>query len=134
MKRMRWKGGYVSGDEVVDARNRALVGMLEGFAQELGRKEHCQDMNELYADLVELAGRHLETDPVALGQDGGAGRVEVAEVIRSRFPLAALSTPACKSCGLCDQLEAPIRDWLGERPVPPRVKPAARPLEEPAEG
>jgi hypothetical protein len=121
MKRVRWKPRYASGDPAVDARNRQLVGLLETFGGELTRKEHCQDMNELYADLAGLAQRHLEEAPAELGRADGHGYAEMRDVLTSRFPLAALSTPACKECGLCDALEGQIRGWLGEPPVEPRL-------------
>lgn len=122
MKRVRWKPGYASGDPAVDERNRQLVGLLETFGGELTRKEHCQDMNELYADLAGLAQRHLDAAPAALGRADGHGYAEVRDLLRSRFPLAALSTPACKECGLCDLLEGQIRGWLGEPPTEPRLR------------
>jgi hypothetical protein len=122
MKRVRWKSRYASGDPAVDARNRQLVGLLETFGGELARKEHCQDMTELYADLAELAQGHLDAAPAELGRGDGHGFAQVRDVLRGRFPLAALSTPACKACGLCDLLEGQIRGWLGEPPVDPRLR------------
>ena len=122
MKRVRWKGRYASGDPAVDDRNRQLVGLLESFGGELARKEHCQDMNELYADLAGLAQRHLEQTPADLGREDGHGYAEVRDLLRRRFPLAALSTPACKECGLCDLMEGQIRGWLGEPPAEPRLR------------
>ena len=114
MKRIRWKSQYTTGAPAVDERNRALVDLLDAFRGELARKEHCQDMNELYGDLSTLTQGQLEQDPAGLGQDGGGGYVAVRDVLRTRFPLAALSTPACKECGLCNELEGRIRGWLGE--------------------
>jgi hypothetical protein len=123
MKRVRWKSRYTTGAPEVHARNRALVGLLEEFGAELGRKEHCQEMNGVYDELASLTRRHLDQDPAGLARDDAEGRTAVRVLLQTRFPLAALSTPACKECGLCDLLEGRIRGWLGGPPgagEPPR--------------
>ena len=122
MRRVRWRDRYRTGAAEVDARNQALVGLLEELGAELRRKEHCQEMNEVYDELASLAQRHLDQDPAGLARDNAPGYAAVHEVLKARFPLAALSTPACKECGLCDLLQDRVRGWLGEPaagPPPP---------------
>jgi hypothetical protein len=114
MKRVRWKSRYLTGRPDLDVRNRALVGLLDAFSQELSRKEHCQDMNAVYDDLASLAGERLEEDPASLATAGASGYAAVEGLLKTRFPLAALSTPACKECGLCDLLQDRIRGWLAD--------------------
>lgn len=119
MKRVRWKSRFRTGEAETDARNQALVQLLEAFAAELTRKDHCQDMNEVYDDLATLAQSQLDSDPSALARDGAPGYAAVQALLKTRFPLAALSTPACKDCGLCDLLEDRVRGWLAGRPGSP---------------
>jgi hypothetical protein len=89
MKRVRWKPRYRTGAADVDARNRALVDLLEAFAAKLARKEHCQAMKEVYADLTTLAQVELDADPQALAREGGPRYAAVRELLATRFPLAA---------------------------------------------
>lgn len=111
MRHIRWKNKYLTGDPASDERNRSLVALVSDLGHELGRKEHCQDMNELYAELVQITARRLETmaDEPAAATESDA---KLGEMLRNGFPLAARSTPACKECGLCDLMEERMRDWL----------------------
>ena len=113
MRRLRWKTKHATGDPDADRRNQALVDLVNGLGTELARKEHCQDMNEVFGRLADLTGEHLE----GLGAGSGVEAVNGAKIRRlltEHFPLAARSTPACRDCGLCDLMEERVRAWLSE--------------------
>jgi hypothetical protein len=112
MRPPRWKTRYATGEPTLDEQNRILFGLVEELGAELGRREHCQDMNELYRELLGLVQDQLERDPAGLARNGAPGRTEVETILRGRLPLAALSTPACRECGLCDLLMDRARAWL----------------------
>lgn len=104
MKSLRWKRRYLTGDKLVDTRNRALLELVTELGAEMKSKEHCQDMNELYARLVDSAQARLET--------GGIDERDLEQLLKEGFPLAARSTPACKECGLCDLMEERLGKWV----------------------
>jgi hemerythrin len=45
---IRWKSGYSSGIQVLDASIRSLVDLLNATAFEANGAEHCQDLNEFF--------------------------------------------------------------------------------------
>jgi hypothetical protein len=114
MSRLRWKSSYLTGEREVDEGNKALVGLLTDFDRVLKGKEHCQDMNELYADLTGVVEERL-----AAGARVAAAQAEVAgsdgalrQLLKTRLPLPARITPACRECGLCDLLDEKVTEWL----------------------
>lgn len=69
----------------------------------MAAREHCQDMNELYGELLDLADevlRDLGADPVA----------PIASRVAGRIPLPARTTNACRECGICDELKARAKE------------------------
>ena len=101
MKAIRWKKRYLSGDSKLDECNKALVALLADLRDELSKKEHCQDINELTERLSDLTKQKLSES--AKGPEGGAEYdAAIRNLLKNDFPLASLSTPACRECGLCD--------------------------------
>jgi len=114
MSRLRWKSSYLTGRADVDERNKAVVALLTDLGLALKSKEHCQDMNELYADLVGVVAERLSG-----GAEAAAAQTEVAgsdatirHLVEKRLPLPARTTPACRECGLCDLLDEKVTEWL----------------------
>lgn len=113
MRAIRWNKRYLTGDRALDERNRALVALVADLHAELNSVEHCQDMNELAERFAELARERLSD----LMKD--SGRIQESEaairsLLKNDFPLAALSTPACRECGLCDLMSERVERWLSE--------------------
>ena len=109
MRHLRWKQKFISGFSCLDQSKRHLYQQLQTLQSEMGRTEHCQDMLELMDQLNEQAHSLLETKvPNQLP-------THVAEIGRSLdqyLPLAALDTPACRACSVCDRTEVLLHDWL----------------------
>lgn len=110
MRRLRWKRNYLTGIAWVDEVNEALVRILSDINNELRAKEHCQDMEELYAMLVDVVQERL----VHKGANGEGQRfnTELADILATHLPLPARDTPACRDCGICDAAQASLRQWL----------------------
>ena len=113
MRTLRWNKRYLTGDSRLDGRNQALVTLLADLRAELGRIEHCQDMNELADQLVGLTKQRLAKLSKNPGVDAESDEA-ITTLLETDFPLAALSTPACRECGLCDLLEARVAKWLAD--------------------
>jgi len=110
VRRVRWKSKYLTGDRRADERNKRLVAILHELDEELRSKEHCQDMEELYGALAEVTGKRLsgaEGAPSGVGSDDA-----VRDLIRASLPLAALQTPACRDCDICDLTDEKVTAWL----------------------
>ena len=110
MRRLRWKSKYATGNRRVDAHHKALVDVLLGIDAELRAKEHCQDMEDLYGELTQMA-----VDRLAHG--GSSGAISSSDgafraVLNTSLPLAALDTPACRDCSICDLTEERLGEWL----------------------
>lgn len=112
MRRLRRSSRNPStGDPGVDGRHRALVGIIGEMATALQTTEHCQDMNDFYDDLVELAEQRF--DDAAQGEwVETESDARFQEFLNERMPLPARDGPACKDCGLCELLEEQVTDWL----------------------
>ena len=59
MRAIRWNKRYLTGDSILDERNKALVALLTDLRDELNRKEHCQDIIELTSRLADLTKQRL---------------------------------------------------------------------------
>ena len=113
MRAIRWNKRYLTGDPVLDGHNRALVALVADLYAELNSVEHCQDMNELAERLAELAKERLSALPRDSGVVG-TSETAIRSLLKKNFPLAALSTPACRECGLCDHLSERVARWLSD--------------------
>ena len=110
MRRVRWKKGYATGNRHLDERNKALVGIIQEIDGALRAKEHCQDMEDLQATLTDMTGERL-----AQGESAGYGRGSdeaIRALLHDSLPLAALDTPACRHCEVCDLTEERLDGWL----------------------
>jgi len=113
MRAIRWNKRYLTGDSILDERNKALVALLTDLRDELNRKEHCQDITELTSRLADLTQQRLSRLPE---NSGGLAESDAAvqNLLKNGFPLAAQSTQACRDCGLCDLMADRIANWLSE--------------------
>lgn len=59
MRAIRWNKRYLTGDSILDERNKALVALLTELRDELNRKEHCQDIIEFTSRLADLTKQRL---------------------------------------------------------------------------
>lgn len=113
MKATRWKKCYLTGDSRLDERNKALVALLADLRDELSKKEHCQEINELTERLSDLTKQRLSES--ATDSEGGTEYdATIQKLLKNDFPLASLSTPACRECALCDFEEERIANWLSQ--------------------
>ena len=113
MRTVRWNKRYLTGDSRVDERNQALVSLLADLGAELGRIEHCAEMNDLAAKLAGLTKQRLSLLPENPGPDADS-EAAIRSLLNNDFPLAARSTPACRECGLCDLMADRVARWLSE--------------------
>ena len=113
MRAIRWNKRYLTGDSILDERNKALVALLTELRDELNRKEHCQDIIEFTSRLADLTKQRLSN---LSENSGGLAESDAAiqNLLKSGFPLAAQSTQACRECGLCDLVADRIAKWLSE--------------------
>ena len=113
MRVIRWNKRYLTGDSILDDRNKALVALLTDLRDELNRKEHCQDIIELTSRLADLTKQRLSK---LSENSGGLAESDAAiqNLLKNGFPLAAQSTQACRACGLCDLVADRIVKWLSE--------------------
>ncbi|MCB1750982.1 MAG: hypothetical protein KDI74_04595 [Gammaproteobacteria bacterium] len=108
MKKIRWNKRYLTGDSGLDDRNLALVALLSSLQDELRSKEHCQEINELTARLTDLVQQRLSGDP----RRSAESEATIRNLLQHEYPLAAVSTPACRKCGLCELEAERIAAWL----------------------
>ena len=116
MRPLRWKSRYLTGIAETDMRNRALVDMLNETAGEAKKVEHCQDLNDFFAQITRLTEAMLvqpgeSPDDVVETQE--TFETELDHMLASGLPLAARGTPACNDCCMCSLLESRASDWLG---------------------
>lgn len=113
MKAIRWKKRYNTGDSRLDERNKALVALLADLRDELSKKEHCQEIIELTERLSDLTIQRLSES--AKGPESGTEYdTAIRNLLKNDFPLASLSTPACRDCGLCVFEEDKVGNWLSQ--------------------
>ena len=112
MRRVRWKSKYTTGNRYLDERNKSLVGILQEIDGALKAKEHCQDMEELQAALTDRAGVRL-TQGESVDDSRGSDEA-IRDLLHDSLPLAALNTPACRRCEVCDMTEERIDGWLAQ--------------------
>jgi hypothetical protein len=113
---IRWKSRYSTAIQALDDRIRSLVDLLNETALEANKVEHCQDLNDFFAQIFELTENVL----IKLGETQGdvdetfqEYQVELAELLESELPLSARGTPACNDCCMCSLLEGRVKTWLG---------------------
>lgn len=115
MRPLRWKTKYLTGISEIDQHNRALTDILNELAKESSHLEHCQDMNELYSNLVERVETRLSQKTLSAADIPVAMTLhdaEIRQLLLTNLPLPAKDTSACRHCGLCDRLEQQVVEWL----------------------
>ncbi|MDZ7752236.1 MAG: hypothetical protein U5S82_11340 [Gammaproteobacteria bacterium] len=117
MRKVRWKGSFLTHIDCLDTAKTRLFRSLDGLGEEVARVEHCQDIEDLLRDLnaraSELYGSPAP-DPDAAARVLGAAKADVERILDQGLPLAALGTPSCHDCGMCDVTGERLREWLGE--------------------
>ncbi len=117
MRHLRWKRNYFSGFSSLDRPKQALYEDLQELQSEMEHKEHCQDMEDLMVELNGQARRLFEAKAGSCKQAEGlvhkhTGAIE--QTLHRHLPLAALDTPACRACAVCDHTDALMHDWLAQ--------------------
>ncbi|MEN8179245.1 MAG: hypothetical protein ABFS39_11620 [Pseudomonadota bacterium] len=115
MRHLRWKRNYISGFSSLDRPKQALYENLQALQTEMEHKEHCQDMEDLMGDLNAQARSLFEVRAGSRQQIEGAvskHTAAIAQTLDQQLPLAALETPACHDCGICEHTGESIREWL----------------------
>ena len=110
MRRLRWKSKFATGNRRLDDHNKALVGVLLEIDAALRAKEHCQDMEDLYATLTDVSGERLAQG--ASFARCRASDTAIRELLNDNLPLAALNTPACRDCDICELTGERLSEWL----------------------
>ena len=110
MRHLRWKSKYVTGNSQIDQQNKMLAKLLNAVDQACQSKEHCQDMEELYQTMVDVAEERFSQGEAYV--DGRGSDEAIRDLVHARLPLSARDTPACRDCGICDLFKEGIMDWL----------------------
>jgi len=122
MRHLRWKRNYFSGFTSLDHPKQALYEDLQALQTEMEHKEHCQDMQDLMAELhgqarslfEEKAGNREQAEAVMYEHTA-----EIAQTLDQHLPLAALDTPACRDCAICEHTGELLGEWLEQSASPP---------------
>ncbi len=112
MRRLRWKGKFTTGNRRLDEHHKALVSVLQEIDAALRATEHCQDMEDLYATLTDISAERL-----AKGESfehGPGSDSAFQDLLDDSLPLAALDTPACRDCDICELTGERMSAWLGQ--------------------
>lgn len=121
MRHLRWKRNYFSGITSLDHPKQALYEDLQELQVEMEHKEHCQDMEDL---MDALKGRaRILFEAKAGNREQAEGVVHehtaaIAQTLNQHLPLAALDTPACRDCAICDHTDELVQSWLEESTSP----------------
>lgn len=113
MRPLRWKRNYLTGIAWVDEGNEALVRILADLAGKMREKEHCQDMEDLYAMLVDRVQERLARTG-SVGEQRSFDK-ELKSILETQLPLPARDTAACRDCGICDLTQEWLSRWLAGR-------------------
>ena len=107
MRPLRWKSRYLTGDTETDRRNRAFVDCLNTLIAAAGQREHCKEMDDFVARLLNEAEQMLLERP----EDHGI-KVELAHRLVASLPLAPYGDTSCRTCGLCDLAQEEIAEHM----------------------
>jgi hypothetical protein len=121
MRHLRWKRNFLSGFAVLDHPKQALFEDLQTLQTEMQHKEHCQDMADLMDELSAEARRLFEAKAGSCRQAEGLMHNHALAITRSldnHLPLAALDTPACRDCAICDHTGEMLREWVEQSNTP----------------
>ena len=122
MRHLRWKRKYFSGFSTLDRPKEALYEDLQALRSEMEHKEHCQDMQDLMTDLNAQAQDLLQAQAGSYEQAEAVLREhtsEIAQTLDQQLPLAALNSPACRDCAICEHTGDRVEEWLEQSASPP---------------
>ncbi len=115
MRHLRWKRNYLSGIGSLDRSKQALYEDLRVLQTEMEHKEHCQDMEDLMIDLSGQARNLFEAKAASRKQAELVvyeHTAAIAQTLDQCLPLAALDTPACRNCAICEHTGELVGNWL----------------------
>lgn len=121
MRHLRWKKNYLSGFTSLDRPKKALYEDLQLLQTEMEHKEHCQDMEEMMADLKAQARNLFEAQAGSREQAAEVMQVHlaaIAQTLDQHLPLTALDTPACRECAICEHTGELVGKWLVQSASP----------------
>ena len=111
MRPLRWKSRYQTGNVETDRRNRKFLDCLNSLINAAGKREHCQEMEELIERFSVQVEQFLHNHAV----DSDLG-TEFGRQLITNLPLSAYGNTSCRQCGLCDLAQQKIAEHL-ELPV-----------------
>ena len=107
MRPLRWKSRYQTGDAETDRRNRKFIDCLNSLINAAGKREHCQEMEELIDRFSAQVEQFLHNHPT----DSDLG-TEFGRQLIANLPLSAYGKTSCRQCGLCDLAQQKIAEHL----------------------
>ncbi len=120
MRHLRWKRKYLSGFSALDRPKQTLYEDLQNLQREMEHKEHCQDMEDLMGELNVQAKSLLEVkvgSPQEIDTAVSGHTASINQTLDQQLPLAALDTPACHDCGICEHADQRIHEWIEQSTV-----------------
>jgi len=96
MRLLRWKNGYRSGNVQQDRENQLLAGCLNDFVTSAQTRDHCLELEELLAKMVQKVDAELRQ-----GQQRQHIQAWLRLAINNSLPLKTYNTQACHHCGVC---------------------------------
>ena len=107
MHPLRWKSRYQTGDTETDRRNRKFVDCFNSLIKAAGKREHCQEMEELIDHFSAQAEQFLHNHP----NDSDLG-IALGRQLIAKLPLSVYGSTSCRECGLCDMSQQKIAEHL----------------------
>ncbi len=107
MRPLRWKSRYQTGDTETDRRNRKFIDCLNSLINAAGKREHCQEMEELIGRFSDQVEPFLQNHPA----DSDLG-TEFGHQLITNLPLSAYGSTSCRQCGLCDLAQQKVAEHL----------------------
>lgn len=127
MRNVRWKSSYLTRIDCLDTAKTTLFETLKDLADQVSRVEHCRDIEDLLGELNTRATA-LYAAPAPDGASAarvlGPTREDLARILDQGLPLAALGTPSCHDCGMCDATGERLRGWIDTVRCDPEGTPA----------
>lgn len=107
MRPLRWKSRYQTGNPETDRRNRKFIDCLNSLINAAGKREHCQEMEELIDRFRAQVEQFLNNHPA--NSDLG---IEFGRQLINNLPLSSYGNTSCRKCGLCDLAQQKIVEHL----------------------
>jgi len=110
MRPIRWKSRYRTGDPEQDRENQGLAQCINTIIEASREKDHCREIEDLLAGMVERAEVAMDTH-----RPPGEIKGELRTALLENLPLPSHDTAACHRCGFCDLAQEKARESLQER-------------------